>query len=284
MIIYIIPAIIIVVSLGAIIFMVFKKLPDLAMIDVETIAQEKETRVRNRIMAERLVRSSLNLKKNVGVLLKPVGEKVKEGSAKMYQKILELEKKTVSSKQPLKKIDLHQETQDKLAEASRLLKEGELEKAEEIGIEAIELDNQNLEAYELLVEIYIKSREYKKARETAKYLLKLFNQQKAADEGSLLRRRLANCYGDLGYVYELEHRYSYALTNYQKAVELEPNNPRFLDLLMKISIILKNKKLALEVFSSLEQADPENAKLPEIKEEINNLPETQNTEPEENAG
>ena len=283
MLVYIIPAIIIVASVLAILALVFKKLPDLAMIDVETIPKVKEDRVRNRIMQERLVRSVIGLKKNVGTLVKPAVEKMKSGSQNFYQKILELEKRSAAQATPLKIIDVNQEIKDKLAEAARLFKEGELEKAEELGAEAIGLDSKNPDAYELLVEIYIASREYKKARETARYLLKLLNHQGAAADASVLRRRLANCYGELGYIYELEHRYNYAFTNYQKAVELEPNNPRFLDLLLKISIMLKNKKVAIEVFSSLRQADPENAKLSEIKEEIDSLPAEAVTDNETNS-
>ena len=80
-------------------------------------------------------------------------------------------------------------------------------------------------------------------------------------------------YADLGWIYQLERKNTYALANFQKAVDCEPSNPRFLDLLLKISILLKNKDLAWRAYNGLKEADPENKKLPELKEEITTLPD-----------
>jgi tetratricopeptide (TPR) repeat protein len=136
----------------------------------------------------------------------------------------------------------------------------------------VELNPRNAEVYEILTKIYLEKKEYKKAREVCRYLMKLL--VKGVGETAPEKHRLANCYSDLGWIYELENRPAQAAVNYQKAVDLEPNNPRFLDLLLKISIILKNKNLANRVFNSLRQADPDNQKLADIKEEIKNLPDS----------
>jgi tetratricopeptide (TPR) repeat protein len=73
---------------------------------------------------------------------------------------------------------------------------------------------------------------------------------------------------ELGEVYELENKPDMALKQYQKAVEMEPSNPRLLDLLLKISIIMKRKDLAQQAFTDLRNADPENKKLAELQTEI----------------
>jgi len=44
--------------------------------------------------------------------------------------------------------------------------------------------------------------------------------------------------------------------------------------LLKISIILRNKPLAQEVFESLKNTDPDNGKLAEIQEEIETIKST----------
>jgi lipopolysaccharide biosynthesis regulator YciM len=220
----------------------------------------------------------LDIKKVFIEILKPLFGGFKDRLNKFYQNILKLEKENLKESQmalhrsgPLKKIDLKQGIKDKLAEAEKLSAEQSFNDAEEICISIIELDPKNVEAYEILIKIYTEKKEYKKARETCRYLIKLLIKNKAEEEGSVEKHRLANCYADLGTVYQLEQKNSLALKNFQKAVDLESNNPRFLDLLLKISIILEDKNLALQVFNALKKANPDNQKLNEIKDQINQI-------------
>ncbi|MFA5022460.1 MAG: tetratricopeptide repeat protein [Patescibacteria group bacterium] len=266
MIYYLIPLIIIVASLIAILFIVAKKFPNLAAINVESIPKEKETQVINRIMVDRLSRNFLFFKKIFLEVFGPLWKNLSDLGSSIYQNIADLEKKNLA--QPLNQIDLRQQATDKFEEAKKILAEGNLEKTEEICISIIEFDPKNLDAYQMLANVYLENRDYRKARETSRYLIKLMLKAGSIDGD---KHRLANAYADLGWIYQLENKNSYALTNYQKAVELEPSNPRFLDLLLKMSIILKNKTLALEVFSNLKDADPDNQKLPDLEEEIKNL-------------
>ena len=272
MIFYLIPVIIILICLLAIIFIVIKKLPNLTALKVETIPSEKENQVKNRIIIERLARKALKAKQLLVELGGPLIGEFKRIFNDFYQRILELEKKNLKP-QPLKEIDVKQESKLKIEEAKNNLMEKNFEAAEKICIEILELDIKNLEAYEILAEIYLARKEYKKARETYRYLIKLFSKIAAASQVESEKHRLANYCANLGWVYQLENKNTYALNYYQKAIELEPNNPRFLDLLLKICIILKNKNLAQQTFSALAQADPENQKLAEIQGEIENLSE-----------
>lgn len=266
MLLYIIPAVVIVLSLAVLAYIVVRNFPKLKIINVESIPKEKESKVRNRIMLDRLSRKLISVKKTSQKLAAPVVEKVSTKATKFYQNMIDLEKKTLES-QPLKKIDVHQKISDDLVAIEKLISEKDYDKAEEMCIDILRLDEKNLDVYEHMSEIYIAEKDYKKARETCRFLLKLL-QKKDIDAD---KHRLANCFSNLGWIYQLENRNNFALTNYQKAVELEPNNPRFLDLLLKISIILRNKNLAYQVFNTLKEADPDNQKLPEIKDEIDNI-------------
>ncbi len=270
MIFYIIPFTIIVVSFLIILFIIIKKFPSLANINIETISEEKESKVINRLILDRLARKYNFLKKFLSKYFIPLGKIIKQNFEILYNITVDLEKKTLKQSAPLKQLDLTQDIKEMVSETKQLLVEREFLKAEEKCISILEIDDKNLDAYEILCEIYTESKDYKKARETCRYLSKLLLK---ADKEKVDNHRLANCYADLGWIYQLEDRNNYALTNYQKASELEPNNPRFLDLLLKISIILKNKNLALQVFNSLMEADPENQKLADLKQEIDNLPE-----------
>jgi len=268
MIFYIGPLIAILTSLVIIIYIVIKKLPNLAAINVESISKEKESKVRNRIMTDRLRRGALKFQRVLSEVSQPVATSLAGSWQKFYDKTLEMEKENLKKAQPLKKIDIKQDIKEKLAKAKGLMADQDFDQVEELCISVVSLDPKNLDVYELLTEIYLEDKDYKKARETCRYLLKLLLRGKFDSEGNGKKHRLANCYADLGTVYQLENRNNFALTNFKKAVQLEPSNPRFLDLLLKISIILRDKSLAVEAFNNLKKADPDNKKLPEIEEEI----------------
>lgn len=271
---YLIPLIIIIASLAVIIYFIIKNFPQLAAINIESIAQENESKVRNRIMIERLSRKLLSLKRIFDDFFQPLIQDLFKAGQGFYQKITDLEKMSLKA-QPLNQIDIAQQIKDKIEETKKFLAEQNFDKAEEVAISIIKLDAKNLDVYEFLAEIYLARKDYKKARETCRYLLKLMTKGKIITDNSAERHRLANCYADLGWIYQLEHKNSYSLANYQKAVELEPSNPRFLDLLLKISILLRNKTLALQIFSDLKAADPDNQKLSELQEQIDKLPSTE---------
>ena len=56
-------------------------------------------------------------------------------------------------------------------------------------------------------------------------------------------------------------------------MEIEPNNPRYLDLAITLAIEVKNKNYASSLFDRFQEVNPENAKLAELFEEISSLSE-----------
>lgn len=62
-----------------------------------------------------------------------------------------------------------------------------------------------------------------------------------------------------------------ALENFKQALLIEPNSPRHINKILETSIALKNKTLALEMLSQLEKANPENQKLKEFADKVNEL-------------
>lgn len=271
---YIFPTVIIIASLFIIILIVVKKLPKLAAINIESIIEEKEREVKDRIILERLTRKFLGLKRLTQTLIKPLWDKIKDFFKDFYQKIIELEKTITQNARPLKSMEVKQEAKESLLLAKQLFLEGKLDSAEENYLKTISLEPRNIDAYEGLAQIYLAKKDYKKARQTYQHCIKLLTKKRGNGANGKIGR-LACFYGELGSVYQLENKNQLALNNFKKAVELEPNNPRFLDLLLKISIILRNKELALQVFKLLKEADPANQKLPELEEEIDNLPVSQ---------
>ena len=241
----------------------------MALINVASLPEAKAAQVKNRIMLNRLKAKLLKIKTLVNALLAQISPYF----SRWYQLILELEKKIKAQNQPLKPLEIKGEVDKLLDGAQQFLQAEKINEAEELYIQILGLDAKKLEAYEGLAEIYRQRRDYKKARETGRYLIKLLTKKTKNQPLNGDQHRLAAYYADLGEIYQLEGKLPLAAKNFQQAVATEPSNPRFLDLLLKISILLRNKDLAWRTFNQLKQADPENQKLTELKEEISNLPD-----------
>ena len=56
-----------------------------------------------------------------------------------------------------------------------------------------------------------------------------------------------------------------------QAVELEPQNPKYLDLLTETAIICRDKDLALQSYNDLRGVNPDNQKLDGFKDRIDQL-------------
>lgn len=269
---YTVFTILIIGAIVGILAIIIRKLPELASINIDSIASEQNIKARNKILLDRLKRKTIDASRMAGERLQPVSRMIKNKTQQLIEKAQEVERETLKKSQPLKKIDLNQEIREKLVEVERMASLEEFEKAEEMAISIITTDSENVDAYEHLIEIYREQKKYKEARETARYVLKLLQKAKKAKNPVYTDHRLANCYADLGYIYELEGRMNYALANIKKAVELQPHNPRFLDFLLKISIMLEDKGLAFEAFNALKETDPNNKKLPELEKQVIDLP------------
>jgi len=271
MIIYFIPLAIIILAVLVIIFLVGRHLSDLAALNVESIPEEKVSKVKNRIMLQRLIFNWSKLKKTSQSLFKPIKEQTARLAINLTSRIAELEKKTQQQLRPLNRLDIKQQVDQLLEKATDALTNQDYTEAEKYFINIIDLSANNQDAFEGLVEIYRQKKDYRKARETCRFYLKLLNKKTGGAVASGDKHRLASCYADLGEIYYAEGKNELALKNYQKALEIEANNPRFLDLLLKISILLRNKDLAWQALNRLKEADPENQKLSELRAQVESI-------------
>ena len=79
---------------------------------------------------------------------------------------------------------------------------------------------------------------------------------------------LSEIYWSLSWVFKELGELEDAKQNIQEALDLEPNNPRYLDLILDLSIIKKDKESALYYLEKLAEVNPENNKLNELSERI----------------
>ena len=166
--------------------------------------------------------------------------------------------------------------------------------AERLFIEVIKTNPREAEAYRGLGKTYLAMEKLKEAKETFEFLAKLkpdedrvYNylgmvaeaQGKKAEairyfeEAVRLNDKLAVRFYDLGRMYVSAKRPAAALRNFARAAEIEPNNPKYLDQLLEMSIITGDVDLAQEVYDRLRLTNPDNQKLPGFKQRIEEMEE-----------
>ncbi len=262
---------IILVLIGLIIiaFIILKKFPALAILDVENIPGQKEAKFKEEIIKKRLER---DLSRWGGVFIKIwqfLSSITSNPLHKAHAKLKEV--KDVyrrSKKMTLSQRREHIRNLFRLAEDS--LKVDDLDKAEASLIEIVSLEQKNLPAFFELADVYSTGKKWPEARQTLGYALKLCKASKEHFEGDITLQKI---YFSLALVNENLGDYKEALDNVAEALEIEPNNPRYLDLAITLAIEIKNKNYALSLFERFQEVNPENAKLAELAEEIYSLAE-----------
>lgn len=215
-------------------------------------------------------------------------KEVKESAVEIKSKNGAIKKKSVASA-PATSSNV-----DPLKQAEKSREAGDLPTAERLFIEVIKTNPREAEAYRGLGKTYLAMEKLKEAKETFEFLAKLktdedrvYNylgmvaeaQGKKAEairyfeEAVRLNDRLAVRFYDLGRMYASAKRPAVALRNFARAAEIEPNNPKYLDQLLEMSIITGDVDLAQEVYDRLRLTNPENQKLPEFKQRIEEMEE-----------
>lgn len=298
LIIFIIFGIVFLATLIFVIIIFSRQAGRLAAIDLETLPEEKNREVKTEIAEKRLQRKFNVASEAVSKkYLIPLGAFLAARAKNVYQKALDLERHYKreakrSSALGLANDDLLNHIKEKLAEGLEFLAQEKFKEAEDTLIEVVSLDAKNLEAYLGLAKVYLATEKEVEAKEIYDFVLKIDSKNSAALFG-LAELEMKNNnwagardvfakivdagttdpehYCDYGYVLEKLGENKSALEMYQKAADLKPNDPRYLDYLLQASIINRKKYLALKVFDQLKEANPENQKLDEFKKKIEEI-------------
>lgn len=273
---------IITVCLIGILWVVLKKFSAVAAIDVSTIPEEKESEMKNKILADRLNRKANQQFNMVVGILKPIWRIFQRNFRAIYQSAVDLERKYRRKYRPLLSSEDLAESIDELLQKSRdFIENQNYASAEKQYIEIISLDSQNYEAYKGLADLYMIKKEYTKAQELLSYLIKLNHlQQKKLEQGQgveyvealrIMQKDLAEVYIDSGTVFQALGNNESAYDEFEKAYEMQPNNPRYLDLLLETAIELGKKTKAVEIFNNLKKVNPDNKKLDSFGERIKEM-------------
>jgi len=254
----IIPLAVILASLAVIIIIVVKKFPILANLDVENIPKEKEARFKEQILSGRLKREIFSRASKIKKIVSPALEEVGKFFQWAHDKLYEL-KEAYGRQEALPRQEAEKAVDKLLAEANELAKNEELDAAEKKLIEIINLDSKNAEAFKKLGELYFERKNFEEAKQTFEYAAKL-------EKGSN-----GEVYFDLALVNMSMGDAKSAAARIKNALELEPNNPRYIDTAIQISIMNKDKAKAVAAYDKLKEVNPDNRKLDEIKSRIDEM-------------
>ena len=178
------------------------------------------------------------------------------------------------------------------SQAAAAEKNDDAEAAEQCYIRIISLDSKNAAAFKMLGQFYFAQGKLAEARETLEHVLKLTREDseiyakiaevaaKQADNDKAreyyqksikLNSENAQTHFHLAELNRQTGSYKDALDNLRAALLIEPKNPRYLDGLFAVSILVKDKVQALDAYKDLKGINPENAKLEEMKKQIDDL-------------
>lgn len=292
--------IIILVCLAILLYLILPKVHILANLDVNNLPEEIEQKKKKEIVFKRLESRGRELGKNILLrfyFLKDIWLFVQNKFRILVYKIEKLWRyeESIRKKDEEKEMSVNEKenkTKDLIKEAQNFFTVQNYDKAEELYIAALRLNPKSTVIYRGLADTYLAKKAYDEAVATYEFLLTLDKK----DDNVLIK---------LGEIKELQNKLDEAISYYQQAAllgdtlaprffhlaelllkvgqpetakeairsacELEPKNPRYLDLLIETAIICDDKLLAEKTWEDLRIVNPDNNKLSDFKERIDNL-------------
>lgn len=252
-----VPGVTAVLALAVMLFLLWRALPRLVIIDVRTIAQERDSARKKAIILERAERLLSSLFRRLKKKIVPAFKLLRRHFHSWYERAVELEKRyrrlgssAESARPPV--------GQSLLSEGSALAAQGKTKEAEQKFIEAISLNPKDTRAYEELGRLYVRLGQWKEASEAFDFLLRL-NPEDASVHANLGEMEMAK--GDV----------SSAIGHFEQAVALKPANPQLISLLLDAAIAVRRKDLVLRVFARLKEVSPQYPRLADFEERIRRM-------------
>jgi len=296
-----VPFIIIILSLAVIIAIIVRRFPQLALLDIESAPETQEGKKKDDFLKKRVQKKAEKNKKERLVRLRPYIQKLKEIQLKfrkyvgrVEKRILKERQKDISAQAEEVKFQKQGEVRSLVQIGQKAIADARFDIAEKNFLDAVKVDAKNIDAYRGLAEVYCSQDQVDEAKQTLEFILYL----DPGDDQSMMK--LGDMYAEEGKIEEALSYYQQAVlineiyaSRFAKiaellfkleqfeaayeaigqAVELEPNNPKYLDKLLEISIIVGTKESALRVFDRLRLVNPENKKLKMYREKIHKMQE-----------
>jgi len=256
----IIPIIVFIVSGVGVTYMISKKVPLLRSLDSSVLAAEVNLEVKKSLLEERMKRQLKMRFEFVQVLFKPLGQKLGEWLKKLYSLVVHKEREYEAKMRQVEYEEYSDNEKNKVIEDQlEIARDKETEEdAESKYLEVLSLDSKNTEAYEGLVEIFMKRKEYDHAREIYEHLLRL---------GSSKIEYFLN----LTEIWLSQDFIQRGFRVMQGALKIHPKNPKLLDKLIEVAILLEDAMLARDYIRRLKEINPDNKKLIDFSKQVEDL-------------
>lgn len=295
----IVPFLLLILSLGVIVWFVVHKYAQLLLIDIDTLPHIQQTRKKDALIRKRAEKESVHLYVNLKKALRPVIQIGKNIQLAFRKFVGNIERKAAEEEAQYSKPVTKEERREKKQSSKQLVQEArtdihqeDLETAEKKFLAAIKQDPKNKHAYKGLADVYEKQGNMTEAKETYQFVLQIDKD----DEEVYLR---------LGSIAENEVKIEDAVEYYEQAVMINPNNPqrfvkiydlltqigqhetaleairqalalepqspKYLDNFLETSIILGRKDLAEDGYTQLRMINPENQKLVSFRQRIDDM-------------
>lgn len=258
---WIVPLVVLVVALAVAGVILGMKIPQLTVIDVDAIPEERVKRVKADLIRQRVERLGSS---KFGVVVK-AGNAAVTGVSKAGRRAVQRLYKLEQYYQKLKQNPSEgahavnpAATRKLLDEAEALVREEEFIPAEKKYIEVISHNPKLAEAYEGLGNLYLKNKSYGQARETLDFTLRL-SPEDASVHVSLADLEVA------------EDNPKAALRHLREAVRIRANNPKYLDRYIETSLELGETEDAKKGISRMKEVNPENQAISEWEERLAQL-------------
>jgi len=288
------PLVIAIIALAAIIIIAARHIPKVASLETSELPEAREAQLKSTILEARLMRkfdSFFSLfRRALGPLQRHFGQWYDSGvkRLKKLERAYRLQGTTLpdSTKKSEARVD------ELFEKASDMFSQNKLSDAEASYLTVLKIDPSRADAYEGLGRVYLAREEWDAARETFEYIAKQWPQHDVAfaalgdiaqKSGTMeeakdyylhalsINNEVVDYHLHLVDAYLGLNDKEKALSSLQKAQNLEPNNPKILDRILHVSILLGNKELAQEAFDKIERVNPDNGKLDEYKKRIKEL-------------
>lgn len=252
--------VVLVASIGALVWLGLRKLPEIRVVDPGSSPEAKSKEVKYGILKKRLERMGSehaeSMKRNV---LGPLGQKLQDTVRRAAGKLTAIERRYVQrQKGGIEKAHNPEVLRQLVGEAEVLMEEGRFDAAEKKLIEVVSHDPKNVAAYEHLGRLYFMNKDYAGARETFTFLMRLSPKD-------------ASVFAAQGEVAEAEGKTEEALKYYKAALDISPHNPKYLDFYIDAAIMSEDVHEATLALERLREVNPENQKIADFEERIAEL-------------
>lgn len=302
------PLLSILIAVAIFIFLFTKKWPQLTLLDVDSLPEVQEAKKKDEYLKRR-AEKKFSPKDNPAIqkttafassMFSSMQGKFRDYTTTVADKMRASEEETDQAEDlSSTAVDHNESSQEHDSKIATIIERGQkaldqesLSVAESTFIAAIKVDEKSVDAYKGLAEVYIRREQWQEAAQTLKFACKLDGENDTIvaklagiyeslgdidkaiqwyEKAILINPHVAGRYAKLAELLERAGHTQAALQAIKESTDIEQQNPKYLDKLLELAIIVRNKPQAEKAYQQLRMVNPDNKKLASFKERISDL-------------